>query len=190
MFESLADGVFARRSFLGPLELLKIIEAANRLTGSWAPSETLGLLGRSGTHQVRADTLAARHPLDAIRETLAMATLRWAKACGFGFVRPPRLQLFPVRMVGDRARPARQEPHRDSMASEPGAPICTSVFYVRANGVEGGELAVAPPGGPESGEALIVRPTANMMVTFGGERVHWVQPLYAGERLSVVVNLY
>lgn len=39
-------------------------------------------------------------------------------------------------------------------------------------------------------DPLVVRPVANTIVTFAGDRVHWVQPLYAGERLSVVINFY
>jgi hypothetical protein len=37
---------------------------------------------------------------------------------------------------------------------------------------------------------VLVRPSANTLVTFAGDRVHWVRPLFAGERLSVVINLY
>ena len=37
---------------------------------------------------------------------------------------------------------------------------------------------------------LVVRPAPNTIASFAGDRVHWVQPLYAGERLSVVINFY
>jgi hypothetical protein len=93
-------------------------------------------------------------------------------------------------MVGDAKTPAYQEPHLDSNASQPGPPICTNVFYAKTQGVKGGDLAIARRGGPDLADPIVVQPTANAIATFAGDRVHWVRPLYAGERLSVVVNFY
>ena len=188
MAQAPGDGVFVRRNFLAPLDLLRVLGALERLSASWAPSQALGLLGRGQTNQVRATNIAAQAALDEVRALLATATLRQAQACGFAFAAPPHLQLFPVRMIGDRARPAFQEPHTDSAADRPEPPTCTSVFYVSARDIAGGELAVAPR--DPRGSPLILRPVANTLVSFSGDRVHWVQPLYAGERVSVVVNLY
>jgi hypothetical protein len=93
-------------------------------------------------------------------------------------------------MVGDAQTPAYQEPHLDSNASQPGPPICTNVFYVKTQGVAGGGLAIARRSAPDLSDPIVVQPKANTIATFAGDRVHWVQPLYAGERLSVVINFY
>jgi hypothetical protein len=190
MPESLADGVFLGRVFLAPAVFAKLLAAIDRLASSWASSEELGLLGRSHTSQVRPTDLAAQGPLDEIRLILAPAALQWAQRCGIVFPRPPHLQLFPVRMVGDAERPPYQEPHVDSTGAWPGPPICTNVFYAVARDVVGGELMVAGAKGPDGDDALAVRPAVNSLVTFRGDRVHWVRPLLAGERISVVVDLY
>lgn len=187
--EQLAEGVFIGRTFLPPMALLKLLSAFDRLSSSWASSESLGLLGRGGTEQVRPTNLAVQSLLDEIRLALAPAALNWARACGFRLPAAPYLQLFPVRMVGDGAAPAHQEPHTDSNAGQPGPPVCTNVFYVRAQGTQGGDLAMARSQADLS-DALVIRPAPNTIVSFAGERVHWVQPLYAGERLSVVINFY
>jgi len=39
-------------------------------------------------------------------------------------------------------------------------------------------------------DPVLVTPEANAMVSFPGECVHWVRPLHAGERLSVVIGFY
>ena len=187
---ALAEAVFVRRGFLSPFAMLKVLGALDRLTASWAPSEELGLLGRGQTGQIRASGIAARIQLDEIREALAPAALQWAKSCGFAFATAPQLQLFPVRMVGDANAPAFQVPHIDSNAGQPAPPICTNVFYARTQSIAGGDLAVAKRPGPDLTEPVIVHPTTNTIVSFAGGRVHWVQPLYAGERLSVVINFY
>jgi hypothetical protein len=183
-----ADAPHVRRNFLPPAQLLRLLGALDRLAGSWASSEALGLLGRGGTHQVRATDLAVQGPLGEVRELLAPATLRWAQTCGFRFSAPPHLQMFPVRMVGDAKRPPHQEPHADSSPGLPGAPVCTSVFYATAKSIDGGDLALAGKGGID--DPIVVRPTPNTLVSFAGDRVHWVLPLLAGERVSIVINFY
>jgi hypothetical protein len=187
--ESLADGVYVRRGFLSPFAMLKVLGALDRLSANWAPSEDLGLLGRGQTGQIRATGIAAQAQLDEIRHALAPAALQWARSCGFQFAAAPYLQLFPVRMVGDAKSPAFQEPHLDSNASQPSPPICTNVFYARTQDLAGGGLAVAGRG-RDLREPMVVHPTVNTIISFAGDRVHWVQPLYAGERLSVVINFY
>jgi hypothetical protein len=187
--EQLAEGVFNGRDFLPPMALLKLLGVFDRLSSSWASSESLGLLGRGGTKQVRPTNLAVQSLLDEIRLALAPAALRWARSCGFRFPAAPHLQLFPVRMLGDATTPAHQEPHTDSNPSHAEPPICTNVFYVRAKAIQGGDLAIAT-GEADLDHPLIVRPAPNTMISFAGDRVHWVRPLYAGERLSVVVNFY
>jgi predicted 2-oxoglutarate/Fe(II)-dependent dioxygenase YbiX len=166
-----------------------VLAALDRLGPAWAPSQEMRLLGRGHTTQVRPTDLVARGPLDEIRQALAPAVLRWAQTCGFRFAAPPTLQLFPVRMLGDAADPAYQEPHVDSYGPEAATPICSSVFYAKVLGVAGGELAVAKPGGDLS-DAAELSPSANTLVTFPGDRVHAVRPLLAGERISVVINFY
>ena len=190
MPEPLPDDVFVRRGFLPPFAMLKVLGALDRLSAAWASSEDLGLLGRGQTGQIRVTGIAAQAQMDEIRALVAPAALAWARNCGFRFVAAPHLQLFPVRMVGDATAPAYQEPHLDSNASQPGPPICTNVFYAKTQGVAGGDLAVARRSGPDLSDPVVVRPTANAIATFAGDRVHWVQPLYAGERLSVVINFY
>ena len=187
--EQLAPGVFAYRGFLPPQVMLKVLAALDRLAPSWAPSEALGLLGRGGTSQVRPTNLVVRTQLDEIRLALAPAAERWARNCGFRIPRTPYLALFPVKMTGDAAFPAHQEPHTDSSAGQSGPPLCTNVFYVTAKAVEGGALAVATADDDLS-DPLTIHPTPNTIVSFAGDRVHWVEPLYAGERLSVVINFY
>lgn len=180
--------VHIQRDFLPPLALSKTLAAFDRLSPSWRSSESLGLLGRSQTSQVSAGDIVVQAPLDDLRQALAGAALAWARRCGFSFGAPPFLQIFPVRMLGDAARPASQEPHVDSSGARAGPPICTNVFYARLSGAEGGELAI---GGVDAlADPVIVAPTPNTMVTFAGDCVHWVRPLYAGERLSVVINFY
>ena len=185
-----ADDVFVRRGFLPPFAMLEVLGALDRLSAAWASSEDLGLLGRGQTGQIRVTGIAAQAQMDRIRELLAPAALSWARGCGFRFRAAPHLQLFPVRMVGDAKAPAYQERHLDSNASQPGPPICTNVFYAKTAGVTGGDLAVARRGGPDLDDPIVVQPTANAIATFAGDRVHWVRPLYAGERLSVVINFY
>jgi hypothetical protein len=136
---------------------------------------------------VRPGDLAAQAPLDEIRGVLAPAVLAWARRGGFWFPRPPQLQLFPVRMIGDATHPPHQEPHTDSSAAAAGPPICTNIFYVRASGLSGGALAAQSDG---EATPVILTPTPNTVVTLPGDRVHWVEPLLAGERISVVVNFY
>ncbi|HEY2710375.1 MAG TPA: 2OG-Fe(II) oxygenase [Caulobacteraceae bacterium] len=184
------DGPFVGRNFLPPLALARILDALDRLSASWNASDALGLLGRGQTGQIRATSLAAQTQLDRIRLEIAPAALQWAKTCGFWFPTAPQLQLFPVRMVGDASEPAFQEPHTDSHAGQPGPPICTNVFYARARGVVGGDLALAPRVGPGDAEPIVVKPSPNTIVSFRGDRVHWVLPLLAGERLSLVINFY
>jgi hypothetical protein len=185
-----ADVVHIRRAFLPPHAMLKVMAALERLSSSWTSSEALGLVGRGQTGQLRADSIAIQAQLAEIRQVLAPAALQWARACGFWFPNQPHLQLFPVRMVGDAQAPAHQSPHLDSSPSQDRAPICTNVFYATTQGITGGDLAVAPSAGPDLSSPVIVRPTANTIVSFAGDRVHWVEPLFAGERLSVVVNFY
>jgi predicted 2-oxoglutarate/Fe(II)-dependent dioxygenase YbiX len=149
------------------------------------------LLGRGTTLQVRPTDLVAQGPLDEIREALAPPALLAARASGFRFAVPPSLQLFPVRMLGDAADPAYQEPHTDSVGADIAAPICSNVFYARVQGLVGGELAVAARAGSAlADDAVALTPVANTLVTFPGDRVHAVRPLYAGERVSVVINFY
>lgn len=180
--------VHVQPNFLPPLALSKTLAALDRLSSSWRPSEALGLLGRSHTSQVRAGDLVVQAPLDEIRGNLAVAALQWARRCGFAFRAPPFLQIFPVRMVGDAERPAHQEPHVDSNGAQAGPPVCTNVFYAKVKDARGGELAVGRP--DDAGDPVMVRPAPNTMVSFPGQCVHWVRPLYAGERLSVVINFY
>jgi hypothetical protein len=190
MPEPHAGGPFIRQNFLAPVELMKTLAALDRLSSSWAPSQELRLLGRGQTSQVRGADIAVQAQLDVVRSALAPAALAWAKACGFWFPKPPRLQLFPVRMFGDKENPAYQEPHVDSVDSEPDPPICANVFYARARAIEGGELVVAARRGGDLTDPVVVRPTPNMLVSFAGDRLHTVRPLFAGERLSVVINFY
>lgn len=180
--------VHIQRGFLPPLALSRTLAAIERLSPSWRSSEALGLLGRSRTSQVRAGDLVVQAPLDEIRRNLAGAALQWARRCGFHFRAAPFLQIFPVRMLGDAASPAHQEPHVDSNDARPGPPVCTNVFYATVRGAQGGELAVGHA--DDLDDPILVPPMANTMVSFPGECVHWVRPLYAGERLSVVVNFY
>ena len=173
-----------------PASLAAILGALDRLSSHWRRSEDLGLLGRGGTWQVPPTGLAVQAQLDVLRDALALPTLRWARACGFQFSDAPFVSLFPVRMLGDPVAPAHQEPHRDSEPSQPGPPICTSVFYVRARSLVGGELAVARSGGPDLSDPVVIPPAVNTIATLPGDRVHWVQPLRAGERVSVVINVF
>ena len=170
--------------------MLKVMGALERLSSSWTSSEALGLVGRGQTGQLRTNSLAVQAQLAEIREVLAPAALRWARHCGFWFPSEPYLQMFPVRMVGDSRSPAHQPPHLDSSPSHDRPPICTNVFYAATQGIAGGDLAVGARAGADPSNPVIVRPTANTIATFAGDRVHWVQPLHAGERLSVVVNFY
>lgn len=185
-----AEGLFLRRDFLPPATLLKMLGALDRLGAHWRPSEALGLLGRGGTWQIRPGDLAVQGQLDLIRDALALPTLRWARSCGFRFSDAPFVALFPVRMIGDAETPAFQEPHRDSNAGQPRPPVCTNVYYARLKGAAGGELAVARASGPDTEDAVVIPPAVNAIATLPGDRVHWVRPLTAGERISVVVNIF
>lgn len=183
-------GVFLHRNFLAPTALARVLGALERLSGCWAPSQRLRLLGRGRTSQIRADDVVAQAPLDELRAMLAPAVLTAVRSCGLELPDSPRLQLFPVRMIGDALEPALQWPHVDSTRSEPGPPACTNVFYAVAKAVVGGELAVAARGGAGLADPIFLAPAANSLASFPGDRVHAVRPLYAGERLSVVVNFY
>jgi hypothetical protein len=188
MLEQRSDGVFVRRGFLSPPDLMKVLSALERLAPSWTLSEELGLLGRGRTVQVRPGDIAAQAPLDEVRRIVAPQALAWARACGFWLPSAPRLQMFPVRMIGDRLAPPRQEPHVDTYGGPSDVPVCTIVFYAKAHRLTGGDLIVAAvePDRPP----LALQPTPNSIASFAGDRVHWVAPLFDGERLSVVINLY
>jgi hypothetical protein len=189
MPELLGDGVFVRRDFLSFPVLLKMLDVVDRLATRWMPSQHLGLLGRGQTSQIRPTDIAVQSQLDQIGRAIAPATVDWARACGFHLAAAPQVQLFPVRMLGDTETPAYQEPHVDSYAAQPHPPICTSVYYVRTKDIVGGGLAVSRPG-QDLSDPIVFHPTANTIVSFAGDRVHWVEPLLAGDRLSVVINLY
>ena len=188
MAEPQSDGIFIRRGFLSPFALAQVLSALDRLAPRWTDSEALGLLGRGGTSQLRASDIAVRTQLDQVRAVLAPAALQWARSCGFRLPLAPYLSLFPVRMVGSVEAPAYQEPHTDSDVRHDTPPICTNVFYARAHAVQGGALAAVR--GADLADPVTVAPTPNTIVTFRGDRVHWVLPLTAGERLSVVINFY
>jgi 2OG-Fe(II) oxygenase superfamily len=191
MAAALSDRVHLRANFLPPAALLQVLAACDRLGPSWTDSRTLRLVGRGGTSQVRPDDIAALGALGELRQVLGPAVLRAAQSCGFGFAAPPTLQIFPVRMAGSDTEPAYQQPHVDSHGPDRGAPVCTNVFYARVRDVVGGDLVVARSGGAAFEDApIVVAPKANTLATFPGDRVHAVRPLRAGERLSVVVNLY
>ncbi len=189
MAEPLSNGVYIRRDFLSFPALLKMLDGLDRLSARWTPSQSLGLLGRGQTGQIRPTDIAVQAELDEIGHVIAPAALSWARTCGFWFPDTAPVQLFPVRMVGDAKTPAYQDPHVDSYAGHPHPPVCTNVFYARTQGIEGGDLAVARRGS-DLADPIVVRPMANTMVSFAGDWVHWVQPLYAGERLSVVIDFY
>jgi hypothetical protein len=189
MAEASGDGVHIRRDFLPFPALLTLLAGVDRLSAHWASSEALGLLGRGGTSQIRATDIAVRAQLDQIGRTIAPAAMQWARSRGFWFSDTAPVQLFPVRMVGDARSPAYQDPHVDSYAGQANPPICTNVFYAKTQAIEGGGLAVARAGS-DLDDPIVIDPAANTMVTFAGDRVHWVQPLYAGERLSVVIDIY
>ena len=91
-------------------------------------------------------------------------------------------------MIGSDVEPPFQPPHVDR-ASEVGTPpLFTSVYYASADNLKGGELALAAvDGGPA---AARITPSTNTIISFDGRRIHEVLPLWAGERLSVVVNFY
>jgi hypothetical protein len=188
MTDPRSPGVFVRRDFLPPFELARVLGALDRLSGRWTASEGLGLLGRANTRQIRPTDILAHSQLDEIRLILAAPVVRWARSCGFRLPPAPHVQMFPVWMSGDAESPASQEPHTDTRGDPPLEPLCTNVFYARVTRVVGGALAVRR--GETLDDPIVVAPAVNTIATIGGDRVHWVQPLYAGERLSVVVNLY
>jgi hypothetical protein len=189
MADPLANGVYIRRDFLSLPALLKLLAGLDRLSSNWAPSESLGLLGRGKTSQIRPADIAVQAQMDEIGRAIAPGAVLWARTCGFRLPAAPQIQLFPVRMVGDAETPASQEPHVDSYAGQPNPPICTNVFYARTQAIEGGDLLVAKDGSDFS-DPIVVQPTTNTLVSFAGDRVHCIRPLFAGERLSVVVNFY
>jgi hypothetical protein len=190
MSETDSDALHLQQNFLAPSEMLAVLRALDRLSSKWTPSEALRLLGRGRTDQVPANDAVVRAALDQIREVLAPRALEWATRCGFKFKGAPHLQLFPVKMMGDPQTPAYQEPHHDTHDQLPRPPVCTNVFYAKVKGIVGGDLAVTPKDRPDSTDPILVPPTVNTIASFSGERVHWVQPLYSGERLSIVINFY
>ena len=190
MTDTVADGVFLRRDFLPPAELSAVMASLDRLSPCWAPSEALRALGRGRTDQVRGSEFVAQAALDQIRRLLTPPMLKWARDCGFKLAVLPMIQMFPVRMMGDPDAPAYQEPHHDTRDGQPYPPVCTNVFYARLEDIAGGGLAVTPQGEPDSTQPFVIAPVINTVASFSGERVHWVEPLYAGERLSIVVNFY
>ncbi len=190
MSETVGDGVFLKRDFLPPLDMTAVLAALARLSSSWTPSEALRALGRGRTDQVRGTDFAVQAALDQVRRLLTPPMLRWARGCGFNLAVSPLVQMFPVRMMGDPDTPAYQEPHHDTREGSRDPPICTNVFYARLEDISGGGLAVTPEGRPDSTDPLVIAPAVNAVASFSGERVHWVEPLYAGERLSIVVNFY
>ena len=183
-------GVFVRRPFLQPADMMRVLSALDSLSGSWTPSQGMGLLGRGGTLQVRPGAVAATASLDVIRNTLAPLVLNWVRACGFPVSAQPFLVIFPVKMIGDPDTPTYQEPHTDSYEGIPHPPACTSVFYARVKDMKGGDFAVVDPGDVELKSPHFITPSTNTLVTIPGERVHWVEPITAGERICVVLNYF
>ncbi len=186
----LPAGVSVRRPFLPPAEMMRVLRALDALSNSWAPSQEMGLLGRGGTLQVRPGGVVVTSSLDTIRNTLAGPVLHWVRACGFAVPAKPFLAIFPVRMLGDPHTPTYQEPHTDSYAGIPHPPVCTSVFYARVRDMQGGDFAVADLDDAELRSPHFITPSTNALVTIPGERVHWVEPITAGERICVVLNYF
>lgn len=181
-------GVFTRSEFLPPSKHLWVLSQLDTLRESWRRSSSLGLLGRGATHQMPWSDVAAQVSLEPLRQLLANATLDWSRTCGFELRDTAPAQVFPVLMIGSDVEPPFQPPHVDRASGVGTPPLCTSVYYVKADNLKGGELALAAvDGGPA--EARIM-PSTNTIVSFNGRRIHEVLPLWSGERLSVVVNFY
>lgn len=105
-----------------------------------------------------------------------------------GLLRDPEgvaAQVFPVRMEGNPEEPPTQWAHVDEAAGR--SPVSTSLYYAQADNIVGGALALHDDAGNVCAR---VHPVADHLVVVSGRQIHSVEPLTAGNRITVVTNFY
>lgn len=102
-------------------------------------------------------------------------------------------QCFATRMIGTRHTPPHILPHRDCYSvgtAQFVTPVLSCVYYPLVRDCEGGDLVVHRNGSLTSADCISVAPATGDLIVVGGRVVHSVTPLMAGDRVSLVLNLY
>lgn len=94
-------------------------------------------------------------------------------------------QVFPVRMEGNTDEPPTQWAHKDEARGQ--HPCVTALYYAEVENVIGGALALHHPSGDVH---TSVEPVTDQLVVIAGDQTHSVEPLTAGNRITVVTNYY
>jgi predicted 2-oxoglutarate/Fe(II)-dependent dioxygenase YbiX len=173
---------------LGDTRRAHLLDLVNSPTLQWERSDVLGRTTAGRMWQL-ANSAMHRQP-----EMVSLATLMASvvyEEIGHSvpglLPAPERLvpQVFPVRMEGNTAEPPTQWAHRDGVDGR--HPLVTSVYYAQVDDTVGGELVLHD----DDGRAIVrIQPTADQLVVIDGRQTHSVEPLTAGERLTVVTNFY
>lgn len=173
-----------------PIALLWLVHVLDLPAQVWRRSQRLGRSGRGATLQIPPTNLRITRRLAPLRTVVTARARALAERAGYDVGGAAAVQVFPVRMIGDAKTPPFQRPHRDSTAALAEPPICSCVLYVVARDLDGGALVTyaETPAGLAPVERLA--PAANTMAIVPGDRLHGVEPLYRGERISVVTNFY
>ncbi|WP_407675791.1 2OG-Fe(II) oxygenase [Prauserella endophytica] len=88
-------------------------------------------------------------------------------------------------MEGNTEEPPTQWAHKDEAQGR--NPVATSLYYAEVENATGGALALHDSAGQVRTR---VHPGADQLVIIAGDQVHSVEPLTAGNRITVVTNFY
>lgn len=88
-------------------------------------------------------------------------------------------------MWGSADDPPTQWPHRDSVGDR--HPVFTALYYPLVANVQGGRLILHEV---PQGQVMGIEPVSDLLLIIEGNQVHSVEPLTAGERVTVVTNFY
>ncbi|MFF5985906.1 2OG-Fe(II) oxygenase family protein [Prauserella flavalba] len=174
--------------FLGEKRQTDVLELLRSPTLAWERSDLLGRttsgrmwqLATSGMHRmpemVRLSTLMASVVYEEIHRSLPEL-----------LPEPESLvpQVFPVRMEGNSDEPPTQWAHKDGAGGR--HPIVTSLYYAQVDHAVGGTLVLHDDSGTECAR---VHPTADHLIIISGNQIHSVEPLTAGDRITIVTNFY
>lgn len=174
--------------FLGERRRIAVLELLGSPSLAWERSDRLGRTTSGRMWQLASS--AMHHTPEMIQLSEIMASLVYGAVCRcMSGVLPDAAnvvsQVFPVRMEGNDTEPPTQWKHKDEARGK--NPITTSLYYALVKDTAGGALALHD----DAGEILTrVYPNSDQLVVMPGSQIHSVDPLTAGDRITVVTNFY